>query len=481
MPEALLINPPIYDFSLYDLFHKPIGLMKIGRWLDKTGYRVAVVDALDINDTNSLKVLGKPKRKENGTGKFFRQPARFPPQRIIAGKSVRAGSGFGGHGEAAPGCGSIHGGLSRENQPYPAKRRYSRYGILEESLQARIASAKPDIVLITSGMTYWYPGVEEAVRLVREIHPHAPVVVGGVYASLLPDHCKSVVRPDYVVAGHAWDALRTILQANRLPVPTAEPDEGILLDANVWRGAGVLTLNEGCPLRCDYCASSLLHPDFNPGSGNAVFSMLEDLMKYCRIKSFAFYDDALLYRKEQGLLPFLEKVIDSSLDVSFHVPNALHLGLLDFDTALLMKRAGFAEIRLGYESSSPVFHQRYDGKVQQGDFEETVEILLKAGFARSQIIAYILAGLPGQPVEEVENSVRQVTACGVRASLAEYSPVPGTALWEPSVRASEFPIETEPLYHNNSLLPLQWERFTMDDLQRIKDLARALSPPAVAG
>jgi radical SAM superfamily enzyme YgiQ (UPF0313 family) len=242
----------------------------------------------------------------------------------------------------------------------------------------------------------------------------------------------------------------------------------------------VLRINEGCPLRCDYCASSLLNPDFKPGGGAMQFEVFEELVRQCRIKNFAFYDDALLYRKEQGIVPFLEKVIDSDLKVSFHVPNALHLGLLDFDTALLMKKAGFSEIRLGYESSSPVFHERHDGKVKPGDFEDAVGMLRQAGFESSQITAYILAGLPGQPVEEVEESVRTVTAAGARASLAEYSPVPGTGLWKASVQASRFPIEEEPLYQNNSILPLEWNKFTIEDLQRMKDLARTLSPPASA-
>ena len=69
IPLALLIFPPIYDFALYDLFIKPYALLRIGKWLKKSGYKIKLVNYLRINDTAAVKKLGAPKRKKNGTGK----------------------------------------------------------------------------------------------------------------------------------------------------------------------------------------------------------------------------------------------------------------------------------------------------------------------------------------------------------------------------------------------------------------------------
>ncbi len=467
-PVALLVNPPVYDFSLYDLFHRPLGLMRIGRWLEEAGYEVSVVDALDVDDRRSTVALGKVKRKQNGTGHFFKQPARFPASGSVDRGTVdncTANHATAAHRptDRSPGC----------SHP-PVKRNFSRFGILAESFSERLGALKPDIVLITSGMTYWYPGVVEAVRTVRALHPAVPVIAGGVYATLLPDHCRRTAGPDYLITGPPWMELRRILSSINLPVPEAPPDGRVLLDHGIWRGAGVLKLNEGCPLRCDYCASSILHPVFEAGSGTGLLRILRELVESCGIGSFAFYDDALLHRKEESFIPFLESVIESGLDLAFYLPNAIHLSLLDFNTASLMRRAGFREIRVGYESSSPVFHACHDEKVKRGDFYDTIATVLEAGFDKSKIIAYVLAGLPRQRAAEVEDSVRYVSSFGVRASVAEYSPVPGTGLWEESVEASPFPIEEEPLYQNNSIIPLQWDGFTAADLQRIKDLSREL-------
>jgi len=72
----------------------------------------------------------------------------------------------------------------------------------------------------------------------------------------------------------------------------------------------------------------------------------------------------------------------------------------------------------------------------------------------------------------VETSVRKALAEGVRVRLAEYSPVPGTGLWEESIRRCRYPIGEEPLYHNNSFFPMEWEGFSREDLTRLKELAR---------
>jgi radical SAM superfamily enzyme YgiQ (UPF0313 family) len=100
--------------------------------------------------------------------------------------------------------------------------------------------------------------------------------------------------------------------------------------------------------------------------------------------------------------------------------------------------------------------------------------LFSAGFDPRQITGYILAGLPGQRREEVEESLLHTAELGIRVRVAEYSPVPGTALWAEAVRRSRLPLAEEPLTHNNTLLPMQWAGLELEDLQRLKELARSL-------
>jgi radical SAM superfamily enzyme YgiQ (UPF0313 family) len=142
-----------------------------------------------------------------------------------------------------------------------------------------------------------------------------------------------------------------------------------------------------------------------------------------------------------------------------------------------MKDTGFQEVRVGFESADPGFHASLGDKLRVEMLGRGVEALRSAGFTPRQIIVYILEGLPGQSRQEVEESIRYASNYRIRISLAEYSPVPGTALWEKSVDMSRYPLAEEPLTHNNSILPMEWSGFSLQDHKRLKSLARELSAP----
>jgi len=79
-----------------------------------------------------------------------------------------------------------------------------------------------------------------------------------------------------------------------------------------------------------------------------------------------------------------------------------------------------------------------------------------------------MVGLPGQRVGEVEESIGFVRETGAKPIIVEYSPIPGTPLFEKAKEMSSFDLENEPLYHNNSILPCQWDGFTLEDYRRLK-------------
>ncbi len=437
-PRILLIQPPVYDFALFDLFLKPYGRLRIGRWLENSGYDVVFVNALDYKDSETSRILGIPGRRPNGTGKFHRMRAPLP-------EGIRS------------------------------DRYFGRYGILPEVLRKKIKAARPDLVFITSGMTYWYKGVVEAAAVVKELYPEIPVVTGGIYASLMPEHCMKYTLTDYVVSGSTVSSLVSILNHLSLPVPRDQLPGSPMMQKGVWEDAGVIRLNEGCPFHCDYCASDILSSRFNQGRWESAFDNLLEIHERFGTENFAFYDDALLVNSSTGLNPFLEKIVSKGLSLKFYLPNAIHIRFLDKETALLMKRAGFREIRLGYESSSSNFHSEYDDKFSEDDLFRAVEVLKGSGFSSGQITAYVLGGLPGQSFRSVEKSIRTAGGAGIRVSLAEYSPVPGTNLWEKSKEICPFPLEKEPLFHNNSFFPMKWEGYTVENMTYLKNLSVELN------
>ena len=455
-PEALLIYPPVYDFALYDLYLKPFGLEHLAAMLSAGGWNVRMINALDYNNPETITAAGRVRRKPDGTGKFHRQVVTQP----VELRSI--------------------------------KRHFARYGILPEEFERQASAISPDAVFISSGMTYWYRGVIEAIELCRRLFPDIPIITGGVYTTLMPEHAARVCGPDYNAAGSltehsgtpteglsiAGRGLHAFLESRGLPgiAPPGRGLPGCLMDLSGNTDAAVLRLNEGCPMSCEYCASRKLCGGFFPGRPEAAFERLKFLNEKYDIINFAFYDDALLFSAEEVFMPFLRQIIDycevTGRKLNFYTPNALHIRYMTSEIAQLMKSAGFKEVRLGFESSSPEFHSDYDNKYSERGFHRTIDMLTKAGFGREEIIVYILAGLPAQRASEVEDTIRFASGEGLSLSVSEFSPVPGSPLWPQCVETCRLPIADEPLYHNNSFFPMEWEGFTREDMQRLKKLSK---------
>ena len=335
-------------------------------------------------------------------------------------------------------------------------------------------------------MTYWYRGIIETVEICKKAWPDVPVIIGGVYASLMSEHCRSVCGPDYIAQGNllcesgsclseSGEALNRFLSESALPGIAPSACNGPL-DASCWKDAAVLKLNDGCPMNCGYCASRSLCGGFSAGRPEAAFNRLKHLSETMGTSNFAFYDDALLFDSAKSFIPFLRMVIDYSRSANrvfnFYTPNAMHIRYMTAEIAELMMAAGFREARLGFESASEEFHAEYDNKYSERGFHNTIRILSDAGFSREQITVYILAGLPGQDASEVEHTIRFAAGKGLTLSVSEFSPVPGSPLWPECVKRCELPLEDEPLFHNNSFFPMAWEGFTREDMQRLKNLSK---------
>lgn len=233
-----------------------------------------------------------------------------------------------------------------------------------------------------------------------------------------------------------------------------------------------LRTSAGCPFRCSYCGWYLLaesgwYTRLKPGR---VVEAIERGYEDLNVRNFAFYDEALLYRADEHLLPVLEGVLGKGLQCCFHTPNALHARFLTPEVAYAMKQAGFVQPRLALETVNPVRQRQTGGKVNAGEVERALFFLERAGYAPREIGINVLIGLPEQPLAEVEASLEFVHRLGARIFLEEYAPVPGT----PAYRESGLPPDADPLLHNNSIFPLYGPGHYAE-FQWLKDLAHRLN------
>jgi radical SAM superfamily enzyme YgiQ (UPF0313 family) len=445
-PNILLINPWIYDFAAHDLWSKPLGLLLLAGLLRAQGYQLRLLDCLDVHASRLQAIPGiKPAtRRAFGTGKFYRTKVPKP------------------------------------SSLQQLERNYYRFGITPEMFQERLLEGvKPDAVLVTSTMTYWYPGVQESIRLVKEHFSDVPLVLGGIYATLCPEHATCNSGADHILLGPGETQILKLLE--KLTGHFAEkPSHNVELDTLPWPTFDLLphldyicTLtSRGCPLHCPYCASAQLYPQFVRRDPIEVVDELEYWHEKYSIVNVAFYDDALLLDASKHILTLLAEVRRRELPLQFHTPNGVHISGLGAEVCEALFLAGFKTLRLGLETGDDQRQQQLGAQVKPGAVSSAMANLTKAGFQPEQIGVYLLCGLPGQDPNEVAQSIRMVLDHGARPHLAEYSPIPGTPLWSEALRCSPFDLANEPLYHNNSLLPCRSEHFGLEELQELKQLCR---------
>ncbi|HAJ26527.1 MAG TPA: hypothetical protein DCG53_04670 [Syntrophus sp. (in: bacteria)] len=233
-----------------------------------------------------------------------------------------------------------------------------------------------------------------------------------------------------------------------------------------------LLTSRGCPFRCTYCASKLLNNCFDRRDPIQVVNEMVYWQEKLGVRNFSFYDDALLSDPWEMAIPMLTEIISRKLDSHFHCPNGLHIREITPEIAHLLYRAGFKTIRFGLETTHGERQKELGGKVDNSAFERATAYLQEAGYAGNEIGVYLLCGLPGQTAREIRESILYVHDRGARPILAEYSPIPGTLLWDDARRASSYPLAEEPLYHNNSLLPCASPSLTTEAYHELKGLTR---------
>ena len=211
--NILLINPWIYDFAAYDFWIKPLGLLYLASLFRKNGYHIHFIDCLNARHSQLRCNAGAKPIKRDITGH-----GKFPQERIPKPQSLRE-----------------------------IKRNYKRYGITPAVFTDELkSSVTPDLILVTSVMTYWYPGVFEVIRITKQTFPDIPIVLGGIYATLCPEHALRS-GADITIAGagekHIPFLLRDFFGDDPVYVP--DPDD---LDSMPYPALDLLPLKDQFPI-----------------------------------------------------------------------------------------------------------------------------------------------------------------------------------------------------------------------------------------
>lgn len=242
----------------------------------------------------------------------------------------------------------------------------------------------PDRIDIASLFTWDWQPVWRAVRHYKQVFPDAEVRVGGIYASLLPEHA-AISGADTVHEG--------LVQA----AEWVRPDYSLVPE---WKSS-ILFATRGCPRKCGFCSVPKLEGPPIPG-GASIESQVEPGHK----KAVFFDNNVLALPNAKDIFA---ELIELGIEVDFN--QGMDARLINNDNAALIRKMNMPFVRMAFD---------YRGI--RPWVERAIETLKAHGVRGRQIIFYVLHNYVDDP-EDFFERVRDLLQWGVVAYPMRYEPL----------------------------------------------------------
>ncbi len=418
MVDILLIQPPIADFYLTAKRTIPYGLASIAAAVARSGFSVAILDALA---TGKSRVIGPP-------------------------------------GEMA-GLVPYYGRADRS--PFGLFHHYRHYGYSLEHIGRQVKASGAFLVGIASLFTAYSDMALAVARTAKASLPDCTVVLGGHHPTALPAAVMAEPAVDLVLRGEGEAGLPMLAAAlkaggrltgvpgivhrkpdgslhvdepamcrdlDRLPMP----DFG-LIRRNFYQRSGrdsiVITAGRGCPLMCSYCATGAgSWMGFRKRSVAAVLREIRAASLGRRVGFVDFEDENLTM--DQGwfmeLMAGVRGIFNDS-SPELRAMNGLFPPTLTDSVLRAMKTSGFKTLNLSLGSADHGQLKRFNRPDVRDAFDRALDYAQREGLAA---VGYIIVGAPDQDPQSSVNDLLFLARRRVLAGVSVFYPAPGSSDYE---------------------------------------------------
>ncbi|MBI4303867.1 MAG: hypothetical protein HY665_05970 [Chloroflexi bacterium] len=223
------------------------------------------------------------------------------------------------------------------------------------------AQTRPNLIYLTSLFTYSWKPIHEAAAFYRALYPCATIVLGGIYATLMPEHAK-LADVDEVHKG-------LVMEAEQFrPDFTLAPD---------WQSS-IMFGTRGCIRKCAFCAVPRLEgKTWGPAHG------IRDL-RFPGHRKVVLWDNNIL-----GVPNWRDVIAElREMDVEVDFNQGLDARLITEDVARELAGLRIRPIRMAYDIPS-----------ERKALEQAIPALEAAGFNRRRMIVYTLYNFTDTPTD----------------------------------------------------------------------------------
>lgn len=303
-------------------------------------------------------------------------------------------------------------------------------------------------------------------KLVKEIDPHIPILIGGPHCSLFPEGSLQDIHADICVKGPGELVIVPLVEAlegkgelptipgiyykegirirhtkpanwvediDELPFPARhlveKYDYGYMLGTKVAKGKLTsIIASRGCPFHCRFCNLHAHVPTYQKRSTDNIIKEIDEIINE-GYTTLAFVDDNFLLNKKK-----VEKIMDFIIQKNTGIKLWIFHARADSADRKLyekMRDAGVEQINFGIESGNQDVLDFYNKKLTLSRIQETVNLSNEMGFFNA---ASFILGAPIETQEHVENTIK--FAKSIPLDFAVFYPFGytyGSQLWEEAV------------------------------------------------
>lgn len=259
---------------------------------------------------------------------------------------------------------------------------------------------KPDLICVTSIFTYWSKYVKHAVSYCKHKYgKEVPVLVGGIYASLLPEHCINYTGCDDVILG--------IIEEAEKCKPAYD-----LVDVDYQ----IIHTTRGCIRQCGFCGTYIIEPEWTCKN-----TIKEEILENNKQKVI-FYDNNLL--ANQYIEDILEELIELKKEKKINYLESQS----GFDGRILTKKPHLAKMLkdAGFKNPKIAWDHRFKEK---NLIKKQIDILVEGGFKEKEISIFMIYNYEeGGGLDYIEMEQKRVKCAewGVQITDCRYRPLERT-------------------------------------------------------
>jgi len=327
---------------------------------------------------------------------------------------------------------------------------------LWQEVKRVISDQAPSMVGI-SCVTGNYGSAINVAKLVKEIDPNIPVVIGGFHPTIVTEEVLGNKDIDVVVRGEGEHTLTHLATTMRSQGPLDNipgisykvkgkiihnpdrpqianlddlpfPAKHLLLERETYpsRAFGRLFTARGCPYYCIYCAAHALWTrKVRFRSPENVVQEIEQVKKNFGTHHFYFDDDTFTLN-ERRVIAICDLLIEKDLRISWGCET--RVDHVSPDLSRKMREAGCEYCNIGVESGDEEILKKMRKGVTIEQTRNTRKVLKDAGIAFN---AYFMIGFPWETATEIKRTVALMRELNPeRAFYSIVTPYPKTELYK---------------------------------------------------